>query len=175
VLAGDALSAPRRAARWLAAPLASVVVFNATLLVWHLPALYDLTLRNGLAHDLEHALFFGTALLVWTHLIPGTTGRPQLTDGARAAYATATLLVSWVLAIILAVAPDAVYGAYAALAHRPLGLSALNDQQIAAGVMWVPGSVPFTIAIFVSAYRWLDGGMRRRGIRAADDLRPRET
>jgi cytochrome c oxidase assembly factor CtaG len=49
-----------------------------------------------------------------------------------------------------------VYGAYAALAHRPGGLSALGDQQLAAGVMWVPGSVPYCIVLAVAALRWLD-------------------
>ncbi|HZU20131.1 MAG TPA: cytochrome c oxidase assembly protein [Gaiellaceae bacterium] len=179
VLAGSTLASPRRLARWIASPLPSLVLFNGTLLMWHLPALYDLTLRNSLVHDLEHALFFTTALLLWTHLVPGATGRPKLAEGPRAAYATASLLVGWLLAIILAVAPEAVYGSYAALAHRPLGLSALGDQQLAAGIMWVPGSVPFTVAVFVAAYRWLDpnGASRRRrlGAAAADDLRPRET
>jgi cytochrome c oxidase assembly factor CtaG len=45
--------------------------------------------------------------------------------------------------------------AYAALAHRPDGLSALADQRLAAGVMWVPGSLAYSIAIVVFAYRWL--------------------
>jgi cytochrome c oxidase assembly factor CtaG len=60
-----------------------------------------------------------------------------------------------VLAIVLALAPSPLYSAYASLAHRPGGLSALSDQQIAAGVMWVPGSIAFTIAFVVFVYRWL--------------------
>jgi putative membrane protein len=82
------------------------------------------------------------------------------------------MLVSWLLAVVLGLAPDAVYPAYASLAHRPGGISALADQQLAAGMMWVPGSIPYTIAIFVAAFRWLDpAGATRRRI----ELRPRET
>ena len=44
----------------------------------------------------------------------------------------------------------------AALPHRLAGLSALGDQQLAAGVMLGIGSIPFTIAVFVFIYRWLD-------------------
>ena len=164
-LAGPTLAPVRHAFRWLASPLPAFVLFNGTLLVWHVPALYDLTLRNGPVHNLEHALFFGTALLFWVHLIPGASGRPALTDGARAVYGTAALAVSWILAIVLGLAPEPVYSAYATLAHRPGGLSALADQQLAAGVMWVPGSVPYCIVLAVAALRWLDpaaGAVRRR-------------
>ena len=68
---------------------------------------------------------------------------------------TGGILVGWVLAIVLALAPSPLYSAYSSLAHRPGGLSALGDQQIAAGVMWVPGSIAFTIAFIVFLYRWL--------------------
>jgi putative membrane protein len=152
----------------LASPVVAFALFNTTLLVWHVPALYDLTLRDGPVHDLEHALFFSTALLFWVHLLP--SGRPRLSDGARVAYGTGALLVSWVLAIVLGLAADPVYGAYASLAHRPAGLSALADQQLAAGVMWVPGSVPYCVALFAAVYRWLDASPRRR-----PHLQPRET
>ena len=46
--------------------------------------------------------------------------------------------------------------ASADLRHRLGGLSALGDQQFAAGMMLGIGSIPFTIAVFVFVYRWLD-------------------
>jgi cytochrome c oxidase assembly factor CtaG len=165
VLAGPALAPVRDACRWLAAPLPAFVLFNGTLLAWHVPALFDLTLRDGPVHDLEHALFFGTALLFWVHLLPGASGRPQLADGARVVYGTAALLVSWVLAVVLGLAMAPVYTGYAELAHRPGGLSALADQQLAAGVMWVPGSVPYCIVLALVLLRWLDPGTENRRLR----------
>jgi cytochrome c oxidase assembly factor CtaG len=175
VLSGSTLGPLRRLGRRVSAPLPAFVLFSVVLLAWHIPALYDLTLRNVAVHDVEHMLFFGTALLYWVHLVPGATGRPQLSDGERVAYGTAGLLVSWVLAVVLGLAPSPVYDAYASLASRPGGLSALADQQIAAGIMWVPASIPFTIAIFVAAYRWLDPSPARRRAPTTRDLRPRET
>jgi putative membrane protein len=170
VLVGTRLAPLRRAVTWLAEPVPALVVFSATLFAWHLPVLFDLTLRSTLAHDLEHALFFLTALALWTHVIPGARARPALSDGQRAAYATAGMLASWLLAVVLGLASAPLYPAYAALAHRPGGLSALGDQQLAAGLMWVPGSIPLTIAAFVAAYRWLDPS----GSRLKLDLRPKE-
>jgi len=164
VLVGSALEPLRSIVRWIARPLPSVVAFSVVLLGWHLPVLYDLTLRNVFVHDVEHILFVGTAFLFWVHLLPGATGRPQLTDGWRTAYGVAGMLVSWVLAIVLGLASAPLYGAYASLASRPGGLSALSDQQIAAGIMWVPAAIPITIAIFIAAYRWLDRDLQPREI-----------
>jgi cytochrome c oxidase assembly factor CtaG len=176
LLVGPTLGPARSLGRRLAAPLPAFVAFSVVLLGWHIPALYDLTLRDGTVHDTEHLLFFGTALLFWVQLTPGATARPQLSDGQRVAYGTAGLLVSWLLAVVLGFAPSPLYDAYASLAGRPGGLSALADQQIAAGIMWVPASTPLIIAIFVAAYRWLDPSSgRHRSTVAARDLRPRET
>jgi len=172
VLAGPVLEPLRVVARFVASPLPAFLLFNGTLVMWHIPALYDLTLRNATVHDVEHSLFFATGLLFWVHLLPAASGRPQLSDAMRVAYGTAALVVSWILAIVLGIAPNAAYSAYAHLAHRPGGISALADQQLAAGIMWVPGSIPYTVVLFFAAYRWLDpaGGRRRR-----INLQPRET
>jgi putative membrane protein len=159
VLAGETLSPARGVWRWLASPVPAFVLFNVTLLAWHLPGLYDLTLRDGPVHELEHSLFLGTALLFWVHLLPSP--RPQLSDVMRVAYGTGALLISWLLAIVLGIATHPIYTAY----------PSLTDQQLAAGIMWVPGSVPFCIALFFAAYRWLDPEPRRRRHTV---LRPRE-
>jgi len=174
-LVGQPLAPVRRVAIWIASPWPAFALFNGMLLLWHLPVLYHLTLRNGPVHDLEHALFFGTALLFWRHLLPSP--RPQLTEVGRVAYGTAAVLVSWVLAVVLGLAPHAVYSGYADLASRPGGLSALADQQIAAGVMWVPGSIPLTIALLYVVARWLEPAEPSRAVRRlrpSEDLRPRE-
>ena len=171
LVAGDALSGARAAASRLAAPTSAFVLFNGTLLLWHLPVLYDLTLRNTTVHYVEHALFFSTAMLFWVHLLP--TRRPQLSDAARIAYGTGALLVSWALAVAIGLAGHPLYAGYTSVAHRPGGISALTDQQLAAGVMWVPASIPYTIVLFIAVARWLDPAGRSRGRRL--DLQPRET
>ena len=65
----------------------------------------------------------------------------------------------WILAIVLAYASQPLYDVYASLPHRAFGLSALGDQQIAAGVMWVPGSLAYLVAFVVFVYRWLEPGV----------------
>jgi len=150
--------------RALTHPLVAWTLFNATMIVWHIPALYDLTLRSGPLHVLEHCLFFGTGLLFWGVAFDSA----RLATWWRIAYLTTGMLVGWLIALVLAFATSPLYSAYAALPHRPWGLSELADQQIAAGVMWVPGSLAYTVAIIVFVYRWLEpeSSARRLGLAA---------
>ncbi len=152
----------RRAAGLLAEPIPSWLIFNLTFVAWHLPGPYDAALRSSAVHALEHGTFFATALLFWTRVIYSPPWRSRLSDLGRIAYLTTTMVVSWVLAIVLALATSPVYSAYADQASRPGGISALTDQQLAAGVMWVPGSLAYAIAIVVIAYCWLEPGAARR-------------
>lgn len=150
-------SAPLRLlGRLLSRPLPALFLFCGVLLAWHIPALYDATLSNQYVHEAEHAMFFAAGLLFWLQVLDSPPVHARLTHGRRAVYLIGATLVSWVLAIVVAFAPRPLYGEYARLVHRPGGLSALADQQLAAGVMWVPGSIPFTIAIVWALYRWLE-------------------
>ncbi len=149
-------------ARWtaglraLARPWPSWALFNGAFVGWHIPAAYDETLRSQPIHDLEHAMFFFTGLLFWAHVIEPGPLRARLGWPARLGYLVGAMIVGWVLAITLVLVAHPIYAPYAALAHRPGGISALTDQQLAAGVMWVPGSVPYAIALFIGLYRWLE-------------------
>jgi putative membrane protein len=148
--------------RALTHPLVAWTLFNVTMIVWHVPVLYDLALRSGPLHGLEHGLFFATGLLFWSAAFDSA----RLASWWRIAYLTTGMLVGWLIALVLAFATSPLYSAYAALPHRPWGLSELADQQIAAGVMWVPGSLAYTVAIIVFVYRWLEpeSSARRLGL-----------
>jgi putative membrane protein len=146
-------TAPLRA---LARPLPAFILFNATIIFWHIPAAYDATLTNGAVHALEHALFFFTGLLFWARVIDPGPLRPRLVWPARIAYAAGAMVVSWIVAITLVIVPHPIYTYYVDLASRPGGLTAAEDQQIAAGIMWVLGSLAYTVTFILGFYRWLE-------------------
>jgi putative membrane protein len=145
-----------RPLRMLARPLPAWILFNATVVVWHIPAAYDETLRNGAVHACEHAMFFFTGLLFWARVIDPGPLRPRLVWPVRIGYTVGAMVVGWLLAITLVIIQHPIYGYYAALATRPGGISALTDQQIAAGVMWVPGSLAYMVTFVIGFYRWLE-------------------
>jgi cytochrome c oxidase assembly factor CtaG len=146
-------AAPLRA---LTRPWPAWLLFNATVVLWHLPAAYNATLTNNAVHQLEHAMFFFTGLLFWARVIDPGPLRPRMLWPARIAYCVGAMIVGWVLAIALVLDPHPLYAHYALLAARPGGISALTDQQLAGGMMWVPGSISYTIAILFCLYRWLE-------------------
>jgi cytochrome c oxidase assembly factor CtaG len=154
-LARGHLSPLRRLGAWLGAPLPTFVLFCGVVLLWHMPALFDATLESEALHALEHTLFFATALMFWKQAIDSPPLHAPLSEPWRMAYVVGAMVVMWVLAIVLALEPHALYVPYVHEATRPDGLSALADQQIAAGVMWVPGSITFVIVLFVHLHRWL--------------------
>jgi len=158
-LAHGVLRLPTRVRRCLRGLLSPVVAFGmvtVALAVWHVPAFYDLTLRSAAVHDLEHATFLVFGVLFWLPIIDSPPLHARLGYPARAAYAGAGAVTGWLLALILALASAPLYPAYAALGHRFGGLSALSDQQLAAGVMLGIGSIPYTFAVVAFVYRWLE-------------------
>lgn len=155
-LAGPGAAPLRRVATFAGGALVSWLLFNVNFCAWHLPVLYDAALRWEFVHALEHLTFFATGLLFWTRVIPAAPWRSSLGELGKLAYLGATLVVGWVLAIVLALATSPLYSPYVEVANRPGHISALTDQQLAAGVMWVPGGLAYLIAIAVIAYRWLE-------------------
>jgi cytochrome c oxidase assembly factor CtaG len=155
-LAHGRRTAPLRAlGDFLGRPVPTFVLFSVVLLGWHVPALFDATLRSGTLHALEHTLFFSTSVLFFKQVIPSPPLRITLLAPARVIYTIGAMIVMWALAVVLALAPHPLYSFYANLPSRPGGISALADQQVAAGIMWVPGSITFVIVVFAYVHRWL--------------------
>jgi cytochrome c oxidase assembly factor CtaG len=152
---GERASALRSLSRTLGRPPVSFALFSGVLLAWHVPALFDATLRSEALHVLEHTLFLTTALMFWKQVIHSPPLHASLSSVQRVGYVIGAMVVSWALAVVLALAPHPLYAFYAHESTRPGGISALADQQVAAGVMWVPGSITFVIVLFVYVHRWL--------------------
>lgn len=152
---GDGAAPLRAIGRGLGRPAASFVVFSVVLLGWHVPGMFDATLESAALHAFEHTLFFCTAVLFWKQVIPSAPLHTRLTAPERVVFLIGGMIVGWALAVVLALAPDPLYGYYAHETIRPDGISALADQHLAAGIMWVPGSVTFLIVLFVYVHRWL--------------------
>lgn len=127
--------------RPLTRPLPCLAVFYAVLLLTHVPGFYDATLRHPALHELEHALYLASGLLMWWPLLDGDPVPGYRLGGlARLGYVIATMPPMALIGSYLSRAPSLVYSGYAAPAQT-LHLSALTDQAQAGALMWVGGNI----------------------------------
>jgi cytochrome c oxidase assembly factor CtaG len=145
--------------RWLRQPVISCALLIIGMWLWHWPSLYDLALTNATIHDwCEHATFVAVSFLFWTQVIPSPPLRPRLGYLGRIGYVGIAIAQNIVLAVLIGFTQVPLY-AYAHLVHGPGALTALQDQQLGAGIMWTFGDLPFGIAFSVLVHRWLTSQM----------------
>lgn len=149
-----------RAFAWLGYRLRQPVISCGLLAigfwVWHWPPLYDLALTNDAIHDWgEHTVFLTVSILFWTQIIPSAPLQPCQGYIKRLGCIGFAIAQNFVLAVLLGFAPVPLYAPYAHLGTIAGNFSALQDQQLGAGIMWTFGDVPFAIALSVLIQRWL--------------------
>jgi cytochrome c oxidase assembly factor CtaG len=145
-----------RAEQWLRQPAVACGLLIVGIWVWHWPALYDLALTNDTIHDwCEHLVFLAVSVLFWTLIIPSPGLRPRVGYLGQMLCIGVAIIQNVVLAALLGFAPAPLYTPYVHLAASPVAFSALQDQQLGAGIMWTFGDLPFGVALSVLFHRWL--------------------
>jgi putative membrane protein len=135
---------PPGALRVLALPLrmppaAAWGLHAAALWVWHVPLLFDAALAAESVHALQHASFFGTALLFWWAVLR------RVRSGMAVLYVLTTLIHAGALAALLTFAPTPLYAG-----------TALAEQQLGGLLMWVPAGYALLLAGLVAFHRLLE-------------------
>jgi putative membrane protein len=124
--------------RIASAPLVALLVHAVTRWLWHLPSAFEAALADERVHAFQHLTFFATALVFWWTLIHGRYGRGGY--GVGVVFVFLTMLHSGLLAALLGLSDHPLYAAHAARTAG-WGLDAVEDQQRAGLVMWVPAGV----------------------------------
>jgi putative membrane protein len=157
----------RRIGRWWAAgPVARTVLAASTLPsvvwvahaaalgFWHVPAFYGRALNHESIHAIEHASFLLTAFAFWW-VVFQPTGRRRLGYGAAVIYVSALATVMGVFSAVLTFARAPWYVEHVR-GMAVWGLTALEDQQLAGLIMWVPASLVYLAAAAFCFVRWLE-------------------
>jgi putative membrane protein len=132
-------------------PVTLLALYAVTLWIWHLPRLYHAALRNPWVHDGQHLAFLVTACLFWRVLIdPLTSRRLSLLTGS--AYLFVTSLHASALGVFMALSPRVWYSDYEPTTAQ-WGLTALEDQQLAGLIMWMPACTLYA-AVVAAVFAW---------------------
>lgn len=149
VLAGRAM---RRFLGIVGHPVTGWIAMAATTVAWHVPAAYELAIADPWWHRLEHFTMFAAGVLFWRPVVAARPFRRRWPRLAMVPYLVTADLVNTVVAATLAFGPLPLYRWYGALSG-PLGIDAGLDQQLAAGIMWIPGSIVYLVPAMVIAAR----------------------
>ena len=121
--------------------------------MWHVPVLYEAALHSELVHDLQHLMFFVVACLFWRVLVDPLS-RLRLSPGLGVVYLFATSLHATFLGVFMALAPTPWYGFYESTTAA-WNLTALEDQQVAGLIMWMPMCMIYAFAAAIIMGLWL--------------------
>jgi putative membrane protein len=126
----------------------------ATLVIWHIPALFMLGMESGMWHAIEHGSFLATGLLFWWPVVQSQPTVSRMPGWSIPLYLFFATLPCDILSGFLVFCDRVVYPTYLS-SSQPFGLSALQDQQCAGALMWTCVTVVYVIAGTIVAARLL--------------------
>jgi cytochrome c oxidase assembly factor CtaG len=136
-------------------PILAFLLFNGGIVIAFLPAVYRATAGPGWPRQLGQIAMVGLAYLFWSQAIAQPPAHCRLSHLGRVAYLFVSSAQLRILGVVLGFASAAFY---------PVPLM---DQQIAAGIVMVPGVLTDLVVLTVCLYLWL-GQDDRRQVRHGD-------
>lgn len=139
----------------LSSPLNASLLQAAMLWMWHAPAFFNRALQGEGWHALQHLSLVFSALLFWWSL--NRASALERKHGATAAFLFFTSIHSGLLGALMTFAESPWYWRYAAMGMSgTAGLSALEDQQLAGLIMWIPGGAIHAVVALIYLRRWFN-------------------
>jgi len=152
-----------RAARTVRRPATAWIVFCGSIGLWHLPLFYRMAFDDEALHALMHLTFLVAGLLFWSVVLEPSSKR-RLDHGRTILFVFSAAMVTGLPGALLSFAQRPIYRISGV---NDLGLTPLEDQQLAGLIMWIPMDLVLfgtAGALFVA---WLsEAGQRQIATRA---------
>ena len=132
--------------RAISHPVVGWLAFAIVIWASHFSPLFEAALEDPGIHALEHALYLGAALLFWWPVVGADPHPFRMGHGMRLGYLLLAMPQNAFLGFVLFAVPTVLYPHYASL-QRVWGPTALEDQQLAGGIMWAGGDLIFLVPV----------------------------
>jgi len=133
-------------------PIVAIIVFNGTMILWHLPRAYDWGSWHEWAMNwLMAPMFVVAGYLYWRIILPS---HPSPSRGSTRIQIVAVVVTAFemlVLAMSMAIFTHTPWYSMHVAMEGPA--AALGDQRVAAGILWVCGDFWAIPALVLIAYR----------------------
>jgi cytochrome c oxidase assembly factor CtaG len=144
----------QRFSRVIGRPAFSWIAATATLVGWHVPAIFTLALRSGAWHLFEQATFLAAGLLFWWPVVQPWPNAPREPRWSILLYLFLATLPCDILSAFLVFSERVAYPVYLS-ASRQSGLSVLADQQCAGALMWTCITIVYLVPAAILSTRLL--------------------
>jgi putative membrane protein len=168
-----------RVLRALSFPVVAWLLFAGVMWGTHFSPIFNESLDHPLIHQLEHVAYLTAGLLFWWPAVGLDPSPWRMPHPLRAMYLFLQMPQNTFLALAIYSASAPLYPHYAALI-LPWGPTALADQQMAGGLMWIFGDLVFIVSIVFAVVGWMRSeerdaaGRERREDAAVAAIRARE-
>ena len=136
-------------------PIVAFAVFNLVFALWHIPALYNVSVTNHGVHIAEHLLFLATATVMWWPVTSKMPELPRLSYPLQMGYFFLLSLAQIIVFATITFAKEPIYEYYV-VAPRLYSISPIEDQQIGAIIMKVGSGLLFLTLLAITFFRWFN-------------------
>ncbi|HEX6535963.1 MAG TPA: cytochrome c oxidase assembly protein [Gemmatimonadaceae bacterium] len=133
---------------------AAFLIFNLTIVAWHLPPLYNYALAHHPVHIIQHLCFLVASTIMWWPIMSTMPELPRLSYPKQMLYLFLMTLPMSLVAIVITYSDSLLYPLYGA-APRVTSLGPLQDQRLGGLIMWIPGGLIFGVVLSVVFFRWV--------------------
>lgn len=133
---------------------AAFAIFNVTIVVWHLPPLYNYALAHHPVHIVMHLCFLVASTIMWWPVMSTMPELPRLSYPMQMLYLFLMSLPMTAVAMVITYSSTTLFPTYAS-APRVWALSPLEDQRLGGLIMWIPGGFVFIAVLSVAFFRWV--------------------
>ena len=148
--------------RAITEPVPAQVIAGAVMILWHIPALYDATLRSEELHIVEHITFIAGGVVLYWPVLKDTSAhsRWEMSPGVRLLYLLVATIPQDGVALVLLFSREPFYDFYAHVPRLVSTITPVIDQTLAGAVLMVLGKATMLVSALAIFFRWFGGEHR---------------